>query len=104
MVQKYNAQTVPINSSSSGNVTIIANPSKSAFMYIWELAIVVGGTCNLTLYNGGGALTGAMPMLSNGSIFRADTNTPMYTIDPGASFVVNDSVGVQKSGWCKYSN
>src|ERR1035437_616904 len=105
MAQKQNVQLAVINGALTGNNTIIANPSKNAFMYIWELALVVGGITNLTFYNGAGALTGAMAMLANGSFFREDNNTPLFTIDPGASFIVGSSgTTIQLSGWCKYSN
>lgn len=75
-------------------------------MWIWELAVVVGGAANITFYNGAGPLTGPYPMLANGSIFRPDEGggEPVYRIDPGASFIINDNTGVQKSGYCIYSN
>jgi hypothetical protein len=106
MASRRNTQNASISFSASGNSTVIANPSTVSFMYIWELALVLAGASNITLYNGAGALTGAMPMLANGSIYEGDfgQGTPHYTIDPGASFIINSSNAVQVSGKVKYSN
>lgn len=106
MASRTNPQNVVINNASSGLTTLFTNPSKTAFAWIWEFALVVGGATNITFFNGAGPLTGAYPMLTSGSIFRPDEGggEPVYRIDPGASFIVNDSAGVQKSGYVIYSN
>jgi hypothetical protein len=105
MPSRVNPQTALINSSASGNVTIVTNAS-TGFLYVWDLYLVSGGTANITFYNGAGALTGPMPVVVNSIInphFGGYDGPPLFTIDPGAKFIVNDSAGVQKSGWCIYS-
>jgi hypothetical protein len=104
---RLDPQNAVINSSASGNVTIIANPSSTLFMYVWSLYLVAGGTANLTFYNGAGAITGPIPVVVNQVInptFGGFTGPPLFVIDPGAKLIVNDSAGVQKSGWLVYSN
>jgi hypothetical protein len=101
-----NPQRAVIASSASGNVTIIANTSK-VFLYIWELFMETGGTANLTFYNGAGALTGPIGVTATTPpLWWEDQggSFPRFVIDPGASFIVNDSVGVAKNGYCIYSN
>jgi hypothetical protein len=105
MASRVNPQNAVLNNSSSGNTTIITNPSTKAFMYIWTLYVVSGGTANLTFYNGAGPLSGPLPTVA-GTVINPTSplELPIFTIDPGASFIINDSAGVQKSGWCTYSN
>ncbi|MCU1305180.1 MAG: hypothetical protein JWQ87_5464 [Candidatus Sulfotelmatobacter sp.] len=107
MAQRFNPQSVVITSAAA-TVTVIKNPSTTAFLYVWEFVLVCGGATNLTLNNawvgGVSPITGAMAMLANGSIMRQDNNNPWYTIDPGASFTITNSGSVQLSGSCKYSN
>ena len=106
MASRTNIQRTIISSSASGNVTIIANPSTTARLYIWELALVVGGAANLQFFDGAGAITGVLAMLANGSIFFPDDNpgNPRFVISPGQSFIVNDNTGVAKGGYVVYSN
>jgi len=107
MATRTNTQRAVISSSASGDVTIIANPSTKAFMNIWEVFIQTGGTANLTFKNGAGAITGAIGVTSTTppiSFQDGGSGTPRFVIDPGASFIVNDSAGVGKNGYCIYSN
>ena len=109
MASRFNTQVAVINSNSA-SVTVIANPSKSAFMYIWELLLTSSGTSNLTLNNvvngSVGPLSGPYALVVNGSLYLADSGgaTPHLTIDPGGSLTITNSGSVQLSGQCKYSN
>ena len=107
MASRRNPQQVAINNSTSGNLTIIANPSTTAFMYIYELYLQVGGTTNLTFYNGLTPLTGPLALgTSVPPVWLEDEGGafPRFVINPGQSFIVNDSAGVQKSGYCTFCN
>lgn len=108
MAAVSNPKTVAITSAAA-SVTVIANPSTTLFMYIWELIFTTGGTTNLTMNNatlssGTFALTGAMAFVANGSFYRQGFVRPLYIIDPGGSFTITNSGSVQISGSCQYSN
>jgi hypothetical protein len=74
-------------------------------MSIWEIGIVINTASNLQFQdNQGNLLSGQMPMLANGSIYRqAANNLPMFQVNPGNNFCLNSSVAVQVGGWVIYS-
>ena len=105
MPSRRNYQQAQINISASGLQTICQNPSKSAFMYIWEVYLTCAGATNLTFYNGAGPLTGNINVLAGGTFSRQDLgSSPAFTIEPNASFSISEAVGVQKSGYVHFSN
>lgn len=111
MAQKLNETRTPISFSASGNTTVVAAdtvPANSgmrpSFINIWELALVIGGVTNITLQDGPtNGMTGAMPMLANGTIALENTSTPHFILSPGNGFVINSSNAVQVSGWVIWS-
>ena len=106
LAQRLNAQIAAINSAATGNTTIITNPSKIAFMYVWESAPVVGAATNITFMNGAGVLSGPVSMLANGSIYRPDRQSRLHHRPRRVLYCHVNSSGttVQQSGWVKWSN
>jgi hypothetical protein len=110
MAQMLNPQRVQINFASSGDNTLVpaltvpaGSGMRPPFMYIWSFALVIGGASNLVFKDGGNPITGALPMLANGSINEPKTDIPHFVISPGNNFVLNSSNAVQVSGWVIYS-
>ena len=104
-MQRRNVQEAKFSFSSTGNNTVIANPSTTAFMAIWGFSMVISAASNITFYNGPNALSGAQAMQIDGSYsFPDNGNQPMFLIDPGQSFIVNQSGTAQCGGWVIYSN
>lgn len=104
-MQRNNPQRLSFDFSNTGNNTIIANPSKVASMQIWGFAMVQSTASNIKFLNGTTALSGAQAMVANGAYLYADNGTqPLFVIDPGASFIVNQSGTAQCGGWVVYSN
>jgi hypothetical protein len=104
-MQRRNVQQATFNFSATGNNTVIANPSTTAFMAIWGFSAVISAASNITFFNGAHALSGAQAMQIDGSYSWPDNGmAPLFLIDPGASFIVNQSGSAQIGGWVTYSN
>ena len=106
MANARNLQYSAINTSSSGNTTIVAAQTvagQPAFIKIWALWIVIAGITNITFYDGITALSGAAPMVANGSMFFAPGTVPWLTASPNNAFIMNSSAGVQISGGVVWS-
>jgi hypothetical protein len=104
-MQRRNVQQVQFSFSATGNNTVIANPSKTAFMAIWGFSAVISAASNITFFNGPNALSGAQAMQIDGSYsFQDNGHQPIFLIDPGQSFIVNQSGTAQIGGWVTYSN
>ena len=105
MASRRNLQQVLINNASSGNLTVFTNPSSTAFAYVWAISVSVAGTANLTFKDSFGNLTGAMSFTATEGYSGVDNGVaPWFAIGPSQSFIINDSAGVQKSGFCNWSN
>lgn len=106
MPGKSNLQFSSI-SLSTGTGTIVAAQTQAGvpkFINIWGIVLVVTGATNLTLNDGTTALTGAMPMTANGSIFCAPQRiTPWLMASPGNTFNLTSSASTQISGWVIWS-
>ncbi len=78
----------------------IASPAGIAgtIIRVYRIMLVMGGITNITFKDGSTALSGAMPMLANGSFFLPMDGTPHYTTSLGNAFNINSSAGVQVSG------
>jgi len=109
VASKWNPQTTIINSSSA-SVTVLANPSSVAFMYVWHLMLTTTAATFLTfeqLLSTGAtsALTGPYDLsATGGSLTWPDANSPWLTIDPGASLVIKNSASATISGQVLCSN
>lgn len=104
-MQRRNPQRLSFDFSNTGNNTIIANPSTTASMQIWGFAMVQSASSNITFLNGTANLSGVQAMVANGAYLYADNgNQPLFVIDPGKSFIINQSGTAQCGGWVVYSN
>lgn len=104
-MQRSNIQRLSFDFSNTGNNTIIANPSKVSSMSIWGFSMVQSTASNIKFLNGTTAMSGVQAMVANGSYAYADNgNQPLFVIDPGQSFIVNQSGTAQCGGWVIYSN
>ena len=109
MSSKMNYQFAAITFSGSGdNAVITGLASQGTGMTppsfkIWALGLVLGGTTNITFKDGTTAITGAMPMLANGSFLLAPATDAWFVLSPGKNFTINSSASVQVSGWVAYS-
>jgi hypothetical protein len=93
-------KTLPISFSSSGDNIVIAAVSGKLITVV-QLYLVVAGATNITFKDGATALSGAMPMSTNGSIVL-DVNQNLSWFITSGNFVINSSAAVQVSGEVYY--
>lgn len=70
---------------------------------VFRLFFVVGADMSLTFKDAATALTGAIPMLANGSFILDFQGDPWFTTAAGDDFILNASVGGQVSGRIYYT-
>lgn len=91
-----------IDFAGSGDTTLIAGVA-SQTVRIHRIFFVVGAATNIIFKDGATALTGAIPMLANGSFVLDYSGEPWFTTTAANGFVVNSSAGVQISGRIYYT-
>lgn len=97
-----NLQSAAINFSTSGGNVLVTGVSKKRVL-CYRLLLVVGGATNLTYQDGPSTnLTGAMPMLANGSQIFDLSNLPWFQTSPSNDLVLNSTNAVQVSGILYY--
>lgn len=92
----------PINFATSGNNTIVAAVAGKV-VKVYRMTLTVGGATNITLYNGATALTGPIPLATNGSYVLDFSGIPWYTTTASNAFIINSSAAVQVSGALDYT-
>src|SRR5258707_15338342 len=93
-----------INAALTGdNIIVPAVAGKS--ILVWKIMDVVGGVKNLTMKDGAGTnLTGAIPMVANGSMVLPFDAQPWFRTSPGNAFIINSSgATIQQSGLVGYT-
>ena len=106
MATARNMQSAVINTNASGMTTLVSNPSTTAYMYVWQLFLAAANATYVQFFDGPGAISGNIGITA-GTPINLSTGqgiSPYFTIAPGSTFVLNDSVGVQKGGFFHYSN
>ena len=106
MPARRNLQRYVINSAINGN-TNFANPSATAFGYVWELYFTCAGATTVTLYDGAGALTGNINVPAGGVFLGGlpdNEIAPHFVFGPNANFSISEAGGTQKSGYVTISN
>jgi len=96
--------SAPINAALTGDNTLITAVAGKT-IHVVDMFLVAAGTTSLTFKDGAAALTGAIPMVANGSlILRENLNSEWFaTTNPANNFVMNSSgVTVQVSGIIHY--
>src|SRR5258708_1338698 len=93
-----------ISEALTGDNTISAGVSGKAIL-VWKIMNVVAGITSLTIKDGAAVnLTGAIPMVANGSMTLPFDEAPWFKTSPGNGFVINSSgIAVQQSGVVVYS-
>jgi hypothetical protein len=92
----------------SGSGDQVVGPAAIALQMVevYRLALVFGGTTNITFKDGSGgtALTGAMPFNNGGQLFLdiSGENVHHFRTTIGNAFVINSSAAVQVSGWIQW--
>src|SRR5260370_42209197 len=94
----------PINAALTGDNTIIPGVAGKA-IFVWKIMNVVAGITSLTIKDGAAInLTGAIPMVANGSMTLPFDESPWFKTSPGNGLVINSSgIAVQQSGVVVYS-
>jgi len=94
----------PINAALTGDNTIIPAVAGKAIL-VWKIMDVVGGATNLTMKDGAGTnLTGAIPLVANGSMVLPFDAQPWFKTSPGNAFIINSSgTTIQQSGMVGYT-
>ena len=90
-------QSVIVSSGAGGNIAAPAGQN-GVIIRIYRVMLVLGGITNITFQDGSTALSGAMPMLANGSFFLPMDGYPHFTTLAGNAFNINSSAAVQVSG------
>lgn len=104
MASRNNLQNAEVNSAVAAVLTL-ANPSTSAFMYIWAVDISAAGAATVQFFNGTGALTGVITLATGVPwVTKTDSSIPIFTVDPGTSFKITQGGTTQISGYVEYSN
>lgn len=84
-----------------GNVLVSGVAKKKVSVY--RLFLMVGGDTNLTFQDGVSVnLSGALPLLANGTIALDLSNVPWFQTSFGNDFVLNSTASVQVSGTLYY--
>lgn len=91
-----------INFNGTGDNSIVAGVALQTIR-IHRIFFVVGAATNIIFKNGATALTGAVPMLANGSFVLDYSGEPWFTTDAGSAFVINQSGTAQISGRVYYT-
>lgn len=80
-----------INISTSGNNTVVAGVAGETIT-VYGMFFQCGAATTVTFYNGTTAITGPMAFTSGGglNVFFGDS-TPIFTLSPGNSFIINVS-------------
>ncbi|CAB4177324.1 hypothetical protein UFOVP998_13 [uncultured Caudovirales phage] len=96
--------TAVVSTSSSGETALVALTSSQSIR-VMAMVLVFAGACTVKFKDGasGSDLTGAMTMKPGGSIVLDPTGEPWLKASNGNAFVMELSVGVQVSGWLKYT-
>lgn len=92
----------PIDFTTTGDNTLVAGVG-GASVRVYHLFLVVSADTNLTFKRGSTALTGAMPMLANGSIVLDFVTQPWFTTADGEALVLSQSGTAQVSGQLGYT-
>ena len=89
----------------SATATAISAPAAvtSQIIRIYKLFLVSAGTTNITFEDGTTALSGALPLVANGSITLDLDGQPWFTCTKGNAFTISNSGGVQVSGAVYYT-
>lgn len=87
----------------SGDNAVIAGGGAGTTIRIHRIFFVVAAATNITFKDGATGLTGAIPMLANGSFVLDFSSEPWFTTSATNSFVINSSAGVQLSGRIYYT-
>ncbi len=98
----YLTGSAAINFSTSGDNIIVA-PVAGQTIRAFRLFFVVGGPVSVTIKDGTGtALTGPMPLSTNGSLTFDLSALPWFTTSAGNVLIVNTNAAVQVSGKVDY--
>jgi len=90
-----------VNSSSSTVTATAAVPNQ--IIRIYKLFLVSGGTSNWTFLNGSTAISGAIPMVVNGSVTLDMDGTPWFTTSVNAAFAITNSGSTSINGCVYYT-
>jgi hypothetical protein len=95
--------TANVVNSSSGTITVVAAPGAGLFVRVYRLFLVFGNTSNITFQDGASnALSGAIPMVANGSITLDLDGQPWFECAVNQSFQIVNSNSVSVNG-CVYT-
>lgn len=101
-----NILTAAISFSGSGDNPVIAGVVGKSISVV-AMLLAVGAATNITFKDGGSnLLSGAFPLVANGSIaldYSQDGKMPWYWTTAGNAFVINSSNAVQVSGTIYYT-
>jgi hypothetical protein len=96
-----NLSSTAINFNATGDTTLVTGVA-GQIISVFQLFLVVSATTALTFKDGTTALTGAMSMSANGSIFLHYDTTPWFFAGAGNNFVLNQFASAQISGRIYY--
>jgi hypothetical protein len=88
--------------SSAATVTGVAGVS-GQIIRVYAMVLVIGGTSNITFQDGTTALSGAMPMLANGSIVLDNNGNHWYATSSSNAFNIGNSGSVSVNGTIYYT-
>lgn len=102
--------TAPINVSTATTTQLVAL-SGSTQTYVTGLAVIAGGTGNITLVYGTGtncgtgttSLSGAIPLIANAGFTLGSGLGPVVVVPAGQALCVTTSAAVQMSGFVTYT-
>ena len=95
--------SIAVVSSSATAIAAIAGATNSIFR-VYKLFLVVGGTTTITFEDGSTALSGGLPLATNGSITLDMDGTPWFTTSRGNAFTIANSGNLQVSGAVYYTS
>ncbi len=103
--QFSSASSTPINTASSGDVTIVSGVTGQT-VRVLEMVFTAHAATNVTFKDGTTALTGPMELTAAGASFNfflVASGAPHFITSKGNGFVINNSNAVQLSGYLLYT-
>lgn len=93
-----------IDTSSSGDNTIIPAPTNGAFIVVYQYTYVLNAATTVRFKAGASLnLTGPMSPGANGGVSAESNVEPLFTLPPNTAFVMNSTAAVAVGGHVTYA-
>lgn len=93
-----------INTSSSGDNTLVSAPTNGAFIVVYQYSFVCGSATTVTFKAGASLnLSGPMSPGANGGVSAECSIEPLFTLPPNTALILNSTAAVAVGGHVTYA-